>query len=242
MKVAILVSGQCRTLDVCLPNLQAQVFRHFPQADLWVSVAAGPDALQANLFQYTGLRTRLMEVVEQPTLDERDYRQRSEGGAYGIGEEPNDPTIVQRILRQAWHLRRVYEQAAASGEGYDVYIRLRPDQWFIFGAAGYPPIDPDSAAVPWWGGFGGVNDRFALLGPRAADAYCWWPVMDRLLAEGCRFHPETLTKYALERAGCRIIFSPAMAGTLKRNADGKVVIREAEICREDIMPLPFGAG
>lgn len=238
MKAAILISGQCRTLDVCLPNLKAQIFRHFPEADLWVSVASGADAVQADLFTTLGMNVRLLEVVEQPVLDERDYRQRSEGGLYSIGEGSTDTTIVQRILRQAWHLHRVYAHAAASGEDYDAYIRLRPDQWFVFGAAGFPIITPETAAIPWWGGFGGVNDRFAMLGTAAAKAYCWWPNLDALLAGGCRFHPETLTKVALESAGCRIVYTPVLAGTLKRNEMGHVLVREAEICQEDIMPLP----
>jgi len=238
MKTAILISGQCRTLDLCLPNLRAQIFRHFPQADLWISVASGPDAAQANLLAGLGMNVRLLEAVEQPVLDERDYRQRSMGGPYSIGTGPSDQTIVQRILRQAWHLHRVYARAVASGENYDTYIRLRTDQWFIFGAAGFPIITPETAAIPWWGAFGGVNDRFAMLGSAAAEAYCWWPQLDPLLAVGCRFHPETLTKFALERARCRIVFTPVLAGTLKRNELGQVTVREAEICQEDITPLP----
>src|SRR5690349_6918955 len=101
MKTAILISGQCRTLDVCLPSLKAQIFRHFPQADLWISVGSGPDAWQANFFASLGMNIRMLEVVEQPVFDERDYRQRSLGGRNWIGESPSDATIVQRILRQA---------------------------------------------------------------------------------------------------------------------------------------------
>jgi hypothetical protein len=237
MKAAILVSGQCRTLDICLPSIQAQILRYFPLADLWISVAADSDAGQAGLFAKAGMSVRLLEAVEQPALDERDYRQRSMPGPYYIGTGPDDPTSVQRILRQAWHLRRVYEWAASSGENYDVYVRLRPDQWFIVGAAGMPEITADTALVPWWGSFGGVNDRFAILGRRAAEAYCWWPLMDRLLAEGCRFHPETLTKFALERAGCKIVHTPVLCSTLKRDELGKIIVREPEILPEETMRL-----
>lgn len=238
MKTAILISGQCRTLDVCLPNLQAQIFRHFPEADLWISVANNPDAVQARLFQNAGMKVRLLEAVDQPVLEERDYRQKSAGGKYYLGEGPHDQTIVQRVLRQAWHLHRVYTLAASAGESYDAYMRLRPDQWFIFGAAGHPIITPETAVVPWWGAFEGVNDRFALLGRTAAEAYCWWPNLDQLLAEGCRFHPETLTKFALVRARCRIVYTPVMAATLKRNAQGQITVRPPEILAEDIIPVP----
>jgi len=238
MKVAVLVSGQCRTLDICLPSIQRQILAHFPLADLWISVADGPDADQASLLTKSGLRVRLLEKIVQPTLDERDYRQRSAGGNYLIGEGPEDRTIVQRILRQAWHLRRVYECAAASGENYDVYVRLRPDQWFLVGAQGLPEVTSKNAIVPWWGSFGGVNDRFAILGKQAAEAYCWWPRLDQWLEEGCRFHPETLTKYALMRAGCKIVHSPVSAATLKRDAHGNLSVRRPEVLADEAMELP----
>ncbi|EDY18245.1 hypothetical protein CfE428DRAFT_4381 [Chthoniobacter flavus Ellin428] len=237
MRVAILVSGQCRTLDVCLPSIQRQVLAHFPSADLWISVADGSDSAQASLLANTGLRVCLLEKVNQPTLDERDYRAKSVGGNFYIGEGLHDRTIVQRILRQAWHLRRVYEWSATSGNDYDVYIRLRPDQWFFVGVQGLPDISPTTAVVPWWGSFDGVNDRFAVLGKHAAEAYCWWPCLDRWLAEGCRFHPETLTKYALMRAGCKIVHTPASAATLKRDESGKVSVRPPEVLPTEVMEL-----
>lgn len=240
VKVAILVSGQCRTLNVCLPSIRRQILAHFPMADLWASVADGPDSEQASLLANVGLKVRLLEKIAQPTLDERNYRQKSLGGDYWIGTGPHDPTIVQRILRQAWHLRRVYEWAAHSGEDYDVYVRLRPDQWFFVGAQGMPEITPQKAVVPWWGSFGGVNDRFAVLGRQAAEAYCWWPKLDHWLEEGCRFHPETLTKYALLRSGCKIVFSAVSAATLKMGPDGIVQVRNPEILPEETMPLPGG--
>jgi hypothetical protein len=237
VKTAILISGQCRTLDVCLPNLVEQVLRFLPGADLWVSVANGPDAGQANLFHTVGMRLRMLEAIDQPTLPEFDYREQSAGGNYYIGEGPHDATIVQRILRQAWHLRRVYDFAAGSGEGYEAYVRLRPDQWFTVGVAGLPEITPLTAAVPWWGSFDGVNDRFAVLGKTAAEAYCWWPRLDHFLGEGCRFHPETLTEYALRRAGCKVVHLPAFASTLKRDAAGQVIVREPEVLPQECRPL-----
>lgn len=237
MKTAILISGQCRTLDVCARNIAEQVLRFFPGADLWISVAAGPDTEQARFLEAVGLPVRLLETVEQPVFDERDYQVQSSGGSYYIGEGPHDSTAVQRILCQAWQLRRVYEKACASGEEYGVYVRLRPDQWFTVGAAGWPEITPSTAALPWWGNFGGVNDRFAILGSAAAEAYCWWPYLDQLLAEGCRFHPETLTRFALERAQCRIVRLPVLAATLKRDPSGNIVIREPEILPDEMTPM-----
>ncbi len=238
MKMAILVSGQCRTLDLCITNLKVQVLRHFPNADLWVSIADGADSSQAHLLENVGLNVRLLEIVKQPTLDEKDYKEKPGNGMYCIGTGPEDRTIVQAILRQAWHLRRVFEMAAGSGEPYDAYMRLRPDQWFLTGVSGLPIVRPETAVVPWWGGFGGINDRFAILGPTAADAYCYWPRLDALLESGCSFHPETLTLHALQNSGADIVHTPARTATLKRDAAGALVIRYPENLPEEIIDMP----
>lgn len=238
MKTAILISGQCRTLDLCLPNIKAQVLDYFPGADLWISVAAGPDSGQAQLLRSVGMKIQLLEALEPPELDQRDYAARSLGGPYLLGTGLGDSTAVSRTLLQAWRLHRVFEKARSSGENYDTFVRLRPDQWFIVGAAGLPRIDPSTAAVPWWGGYGGINDRFAVLGRAAAEAYCWWPRLDELLAEGCRFHPETLTKYALTRAQCRIVHLPTFAAILKRDAAGKILAHAPEVLAGEFTPVP----
>ncbi len=237
MKMAILVSGQCRTLDRCFKSIQVQVLRHFPKAELWISVAEDADAKAARLFENSGLPIRLFESLEQPTFDEKDYRERSRGGMYEIGGGLKDRDIVQRVLRQAWHLRHVFDLASSSGVDYTSYMRLRPDQWFSVGVARPPKLTPCTAFVPWWGGFGGVNDRFAILDPIAADAYCYWPRLDELLAEGCQFHPETLTKHGLDRIGATIVHLPVLATTLKRDKSGKLVKREPEILVEETMPF-----
>jgi hypothetical protein len=108
---------------------------------------------------------------------------------------------------------------------FDTIIRIRPDQFFhsfedplrettLRFSEGQPngsvsmqrEINGGEAFTPWWGRFGGVNDRLAILGRRAAKAY--FTVYDRipeLLAEyHCPFHPESLVKAALETAGCTI--------------------------------------
>ena len=56
--------------------------------------------------------------------------------------------------------------------------------------------------TPPWGSYGGINDRFAIMGRDAAQAYM--TAFDRikeLLDKGCPFHPETLTRAAVELTG-----------------------------------------
>jgi hypothetical protein len=115
-------------------------------------------------------------------------------------------------------------------DGYDTIVRLRPDLWFrSFELPGrFASFSPTPASAggheggekrgqmpggehaataltPWWGRFGGVNDRFAILGPAAAQAYfTTYSRLPELLAAGCPLHPESLVKASLEAARCRV--------------------------------------
>lgn len=104
---------------------------------------------------------------------------------------------------------------------FDTIIRLRADLWFhsfdlphfkgpefrhdetleeAFRRVNHPDKTPCAGEcfTPPWGEFGGINDRFAVMGPAAARYY--FTVFDRipeLLASGCPFHPESLVAASL---------------------------------------------
>lgn len=57
---------------------------------------------------------------------------------------------------------------------------------------------------PWFGRFGGINDRFAIMDYQAAKSYFTvYERIDEFLKLGCPFHPETLLKTALEFGGVK---------------------------------------
>jgi hypothetical protein len=107
-----------------------------------------------------------------------------------------------------------------SADRFDTIIRLRGDLWFHSfenslerthhrvennGTPAGPvrikrAIYKWECFTPWWGRFGGINDRFAIMGPEAASYYFTvWDHIPELLAAGCPFHPESLVKANLER-------------------------------------------
>jgi hypothetical protein len=107
---------------------------------------------------------------------------------------------------------------------FDTIIRLRADLWFHSfedpferhvsryyydkgtqmphvggGLVMTLPCGSNECHTPAWGEFGGINDRFAIMGPSAARYY--FTVFERLpelLAAGCPFHPESLVAASLE--------------------------------------------
>jgi hypothetical protein len=155
------------------------------------------------------------------------------------------------ILGQLWQLQNVWNLIPA-GKEYDCYIRIRPDIWFqefrtpqrkYAESANLTErcfsydiptelIWSNDAFTPWWGRFGGCNDRFAILGAKAAEAYFnTFSAVDRLIANGAPLHPETLIKRQLETEGCVINDRLwAVFGTLRTNGE----MRHPEISGVDI--------
>jgi hypothetical protein len=59
--------------------------------------------------------------------------------------------------------------------------------------------------APWWGKFGGINDRLAVMGPEAAETYfSLYSGIDGLLKHGCPFHPETMLAGWLQMCGVTV--------------------------------------
>jgi hypothetical protein len=225
MKTAVLISGEARTFARCLPSLQWTVFRKLINPQFFVSVAKDDDAKSMELLLDRYPDTRI-EVVEQPTLDEPPA-QLADHAPYAISSS------IQAILRQLWFLSRVwrFHEEQAKGEKFDAYVRCRPDlhlHRFRTAVAGR-----NEAVVPWWDTYGGINDRFAVLGPTAASAYFQtWDVLPELLAAGCPLHPESLVCAALERAG--VVIDATLAAEFScRRKDGTLVFprpQAGEIC------------
>ena len=76
-------------------------------------------------------------------------------------------------------------------------VRHRPD--LFFHRLEWPrAIGYNDVFVPYWGSYGGINDRFAIMGIGGAEYY--FSAYDHaasFLREGCPLHPETLSAAAL---------------------------------------------
>lgn len=211
MKTAIILSGAMRSFERCLPNLQWQVFRHFPEAKFYVATANDEDATTAAML---GKRCAAVRVLDQPemVLPPGCPHEWTPGKPYM--HEPYFISVDPRhVLGQLWMLREGWRLYQEANDPADLIIRCRPDLWFhsfekpwMFqrNAMGYPEL-PQTAHVPWWGRFGGCNDRFALLGAKAAEAYfTTYDLVPLMVMEGAPLHPETLVHYSMKRAGISI--------------------------------------
>ncbi len=209
MKAAILISGQARTFGRKFADAKGgafrvfesqywQVYRHYPDAHFFVSIAQDEDAASMELLR-TKFSNVSIEYVVQPTISE------PEGAASDLQAATpwRISAPVQNILRAYWANERVWDFAQHC-EGFDLVIRMRPDLFF---QRFDPPAMPamGECLVPWWGRYGGVNDRFAIMHQFAAENYFTvYSLREKLWTMGCPLHPETMQAAAMELRGTKI--------------------------------------
>lgn len=179
IKIAVLISGQMRTADMCASGIR----NIYPDANFIVHAVADKNADKAFLFKPTAT------VIEpQYEMPERiDYSIRIGRGCHG----------VQRVLKQLWGLKRVWEVFEKSGIDADFIVRCRPDLLFSRN-----PENIDSTTIKpgvyipkfanWWG----LNDRFAY-GDRdnMKKYFLRLDHLDTYINEGGIFHPETFLQW-----------------------------------------------
>ncbi len=229
MSTAVLISGQMRTFAKCYPTQRWQIFRHYePDIHFFVSC---PDDQQAStttllLKDYANVH---VEFYDDPLDLPKIPLERGESAPYA------NAITHDKLILQHWGVKKVWEfYQSKSRKKDDVIIRIRPDLWIH---RFHKPADPswNEAILPWWGKFGGVNDRLGILGCDAAEYY--FNVYDQipdLLEKGCPFHPESLTAAVLRGINIR----PLMASFSTERMDGSR--RWPEILMDDVSELING--
>ena len=206
MKTAIVISGQMRTFARTYATLKWHVFRKLENPVFYVSCADDANAASAELLRKDYPEVHIEKVIP-PALAEPPLSL-ADAAPYAI-TPTRTPGIgpLQGILRQHWHMSRAWKFVTETGLSDEVQtvVRCRADLHFHKFEMIHPLLKTDCHA-PWWGTFGsGLNDRFAVLGVKAAKAYHeTYDVLPQLLEAGCPFHPETLVGAALEFANCHI--------------------------------------
>ena len=226
MKTAVLLSGETRTFTECFASQRWHVYRKLENPTFFASVVDDEQARDIYLLESMGFPV-FVERVKQPTLPEPPVFL-SRHAPYAIS------VPVQAILRQLWHLNRVWEFHAEKAQEFDAYVRVRPDSFFH--SCEIPemvdmPNEHRGALLPWWGRFGGCNDRLAFLEQDSAEAYfTTFARIGELLDSGCPLHPESLIAASLGSAGMIVGNTlEANFSTMKRERDGSLVSRPPEI-------------
>jgi len=207
VKTAVLVSGQMRSLDLCITSIQKHLLSKIGDYDIIAHVADDEDAWKVKL-----LEPRKCVVVAQPLLDEKNYIHRTGRGVIG----------VQQVLRMFWSMEaaNTLRKTAESERGvpYDWVVRLRPDTQFFSDIEDLSACDPATVYIPTFCNYWGYQDRFAFGGPAAMDAYHEkLSLLDTFVDQSGIYHPETILKWVLDRAGTPVRRTDIMFDTLRKN-------------------------
>jgi hypothetical protein len=216
--VGIFYSGQARTFRSCWPNHWWYVLRHFPEAKVFASVADDAQARDMELLRQRFPKAKI-EVVKQPDFAEAEkYETMNAWGGYPLSAK------AANVLKAFWHYEKVWKMKG--GEVFDINVRIRPDLWF-------QEMELPGHVEAWecwtapWGSWGGINDRFAIMGAKAAESYMTaHSGMMGLLEAGAPFHPETLTRAAVERNGGKCVQRLAATFKIRRLADQEHYFKE----------------
>lgn len=224
MKVTLIYTGHARTWKQCRENHKWQFWRHCDNVVTTASFVRdedGEDAQKSGDFDW-------IELVDQPELKPTsDY----ENARVSAPFFPSVPTPW--ITRQLWHIKRGYEVSEARGGliGADYVVRIRPDIWFQHSE----PSFTRNILTPWWGTFGGVNDRLAICPAGLAGAYFKaFDNIESLIASGCPMHPESIMRASIGN----LPWAPdlnCVFGTLRKGKDAhSFEMRQPEILLHEL--------
>jgi hypothetical protein len=234
MKTAVLISGQLRAFKKCYLTQKWQIFKHYePDIHFFASICNDSQTadIQTLSRDYENVH---WQALDDPTDLPNIPTQQGAHAPYA------NAASHYKLMLQHWGNKKVWDFFASSAatESFDVIIRIRPDLWIHrfkmpWDARFHIPVN--TVTAPWWGKFGGINDRLAIMGSSVAEPYFnLYDFIPEYLSEGCPFHPETLLSVHLQSHGITVE-SNLMTEFSTERMDGSR--RWAEIQMSDVAEL-----
>jgi len=201
VEVAVLVSGQLRTLDVCIESIKAAVLDRVGKYDLFAHVN-----LDENIGKLQLLNAKKAVVTPQPLFDPKNYvvNNLNIKDTFGPDTRPLHAGI-QNTLCQLWRLSETnklkLEAERIRGKQYKWVIRLRPDLLFLSCIENISTLNPNYIYLPKVCNFFGYNDSFGFGGSKVMDVY-YSRYLNLDIFPG--FHPETMLKYVIDKSNIEV--------------------------------------
>jgi len=189
MKTAVIYLGQARTFALCWRTHYWAVLRKLPNPTFYCAVEDDEDAESLEL-----LKERFPVVHLRKVKTPDDLPQPSPIFEQHVPYGNSSPT--SRLVRVLWNYReawKLFEEKEPKQDPASLIVRMRPDTYYHdFSLPSRFPY-PREAYFVWWGRYGGVNDRMAMMGREAAEVF--FTAYDRLgatLDAGCSLHGESI--------------------------------------------------
>lgn len=226
MRVAVLMSGQFRTLDKCWDSMHKHVWSVVGKYNLFIHLAPCTFHEQA-IAQSLWPRALLIEA--NPIFPDHGWKR----------PETRCCSTLTSDLLQLYGQKQVNAmmRSVEEQEGpYDWVIRMRTDTLFTHPMEDLAECDPSCIYIPKFCNFWGYNDRFAFGGSGPMNAYMnkFYDVHRQMSRPGALFHAEGVLKEAIDHAGITVKRTDAQFGLLRPlgKIDGPVYDAE----QGDIMP------
>ena len=203
-KVAVLVSGQMRTLD----QTYNRIMHLFQDADFYIHTSLDEDSKKAKL-----LKPKVFYCEPQYEMPERiEYSTQIGRGCNG----------VQRVLKQLWGLERVWEIYENTGDQHDIIVRLRPDTFFVNtqleNLKTLSENDKEYLHVPIFSSYNGLNDRFAFGNKKSMSIYFnRLKFLDSYIDKKGIFHPETFLLWTVINFSIKIKYTKTVFTILRKD-------------------------
>jgi len=179
--VALLFSGQCRTLEKCLDSIH-RIFSK--ETDKFCHVNLDEDSHKVELLD------PLSCVIETAPLfmpERKEYHT----------QKPRE-VQVQSMLKQLWGLKRTWEVYAQSKKKHKWIVRCRYDIEFVNDLEDFYGWDCD-LIVQKHNNWFGYNDQFGIMRYEVAERYFMrLNLLDSYIDGGGIFHPERFLNATME--------------------------------------------
>jgi hypothetical protein len=241
MKITVAFYGIPRCTAISAPSIerhvlaplrrigQVTVVHHLWKIDGIKSIRSGENGkLPPDAYDYFKHCEGLVEPAPPFESGELFARWKWFGDAFG-----DDFASLRNLMHQLQSLHRVTE--LVSNTAPDVVIFARPDLLYHDAipesAVRLAENRPKLTVIPIWNWWGGFNDRFAICGREAYEAYGRRLELGVSFAEQNRrpVHSESLVKFALHEAGVETLGIPLKASRVR--LDGSVKVEDFDHLR-----------
>jgi len=219
---AVILVGQARTFGLCFDNQYWFLYRHLKDPVFYVFVEDEPEAgaMDLLLTRYPADRVHLRRVKTPTDLPVPDPKHALHTGYCG-----GPPAALVRTLwnfNEAWKWIESLDSYKRHCYYHDPFVKVRMDAYFSeFTMPSMMPSNEEAFGL-WWERYGGINDRLAFFGLRAAKMhFTTYDRLQQILDAGCPLHGETLMAGSLELSGCTIHHVLRAWLCLKKTADEK---------------------
>jgi hypothetical protein len=236
MRVAVVFFGMVRALPETLDSIRAHIigcnavdgielklFASLNLLDVVRNPRSGEHGLPLDPGQVLQLGADAYHLVRQ---DDADIAPLLDLARLQRDPYRDDYASIRNLLQQLRSLDRAWRLIhQPAGRSFDLYLFVRPDLRYLtpIRITDLAPCldEPSSLLVPSWHSWGGLNDRFALAGPVAAQTYATRIGLVPAYCAEAPLHAEKLLRFALTQARCKVGALPVFAERVRTDGATK---------------------